>query len=125
MARTAPGTAGFAETFAALKAILARHAAELVVAVDQADHYCLNTTKEYRKRPMMFGAAKIGKQYVSYHLMPVYACPELLKGMSQELRKRMQGKSCFNFRAVDPGLFAELDTLTGTGLERFKRGGWA
>ena len=115
----------FGETFTALKAILGRHAGELVVVVDDADHYCLNTTKEHRKRPLMFGAVNIGKQYVSYHLMPIYCCPQLVKGMSKELRKRVQGKSCFNFREVDSELFAELKTLTADGLAKFKQGGWA
>ncbi len=60
------------------------------------------------------------KNYVSYHLMPVYAFPELLKGASPELKKRMQGKSCFNFKAVDDKLFAELLRLTEKGYQRFK-----
>ena len=29
-----------------------------------------------------------------------------------ELRRRMQGKACFNFTRVDEALFAELATLT-------------
>ena len=31
--------------------------------------------------------------------------------MSDALRKRMQGKSCFNFTKVDDDLFHELDLL--------------
>jgi hypothetical protein len=34
--------------------------------------------------------------------------PKLLEGCSQQLRARMQGKSCFNFKTVDEALFAEL-----------------
>lgn len=74
-------------------------------------------------REVWFGAARIGKRYVSYHLMPVYACPDLLEGMSPALRKRMQGKSCFNFTHVDDTLFQELAELTERGYERFKRDG--
>lgn len=126
MATASPTKAdSFAKVFKALKAILATHVDELVIAADKADHYCLNTTKEYRKRPMSFGEVKIGKNYVSYHLMPVYGCPELAKNMSADLRKRMQGKACFNFREVDAALFAELAEVTKTGLEKFKQGGWA
>jgi hypothetical protein len=33
---------------------------------------------------------------------------ELLEGFSQELRDRMQGKSCFNFRSVDTAQIVEL-----------------
>lgn len=51
--------------------------------------------------------------------MSVYVSPEEMKGMSPELRKRMQGKSCFNFRAVDEALFKELAGLTKAGAARF------
>ncbi len=74
-------------------------------------------------REVWFGAVKINKNYVSYHLMPVYACPDLLDGLSPELKKRMQGKSCFNFTAVDPTLFKELKALTKKGYQRFKKEG--
>jgi len=51
--------------------------------------------------------------------MSVYACPELLQSMSPELKKRMQGKSCFNFKEVDENLFKELGTLTKAGAAKF------
>jgi hypothetical protein len=44
--------------------------------------------------------------------------------MSPELRKRMQGKACFNFKAVDKSLFEELAALTREGYERFKALGY-
>ncbi len=74
-------------------------------------------------REVWFSAVRMGKRYVSYHLMPVYACPELLGGISPELKKRMQGKSCFNFTHADERLFKELDELTQLGYERFKEKG--
>ncbi|NUQ86521.1 MAG: hypothetical protein HUU11_17610 [Anaerolineales bacterium] len=55
--------------------------------------------------------------------MPVYMYPELLKDISPELRKRMQGKSCFNFKKVEPELFEELVALTRQGYERFEKEG--
>ena len=60
-----------------------------------------------------------GKRYVSFYLMPVYSSPELMASMSPELRRRMQGKACFNFTRVDEPLFAELARLTEAGLEPF------
>ena len=72
---------------------------------------------------LFFGAVKIGKRYVSFHLMPVYVHPDLLDGMSPELRKRMQGKSCFNFTRADDGLFAKLETLTAAEFARFQEDG--
>jgi hypothetical protein len=47
--------------------------------------------------------------------VPVYAAPELGKNMSPELKRRMQGKSCFNFTTVDETLFRELESLTEEG----------
>lgn len=61
---------------------------------------------------LYFGGVHIKKNYVSYHLMTVYLFPELLSDISPNLKKRMQGKSCFNFTKVDEGLFAELAELT-------------
>jgi hypothetical protein len=63
---------------------------------------------------------RVGKSYVSYYLMPVYAMPALIDEMSPELRRRMQGKACFNFTHVDEPLFAELAQLTATGIARFR-----
>jgi hypothetical protein len=41
---------------------------------------------------------------------------------SKKLKARMQGKSCFNFRAVDEDLFKELEDLTAKGFEAFRKG---
>jgi hypothetical protein len=61
-----------------------------------------------------------GRRYVSFYLMPVYGFPELLATVSPRLRGRMQGKSCFNFTAVDEGLLAELAQLTGRALDHYR-----
>jgi hypothetical protein len=52
--------------------------------------------------------------------MPVYVFPELLSAISPDLGRRMQGKSCFNFKAVDQALFHELEQLTAAGYQRYK-----
>jgi hypothetical protein len=62
---------------------------------------------------------------VSYHLMPVYVFPDLLNGISDALKKRMQGKSCFNFKKEEPDLFKELGEITEAGYKRFKEAGLA
>jgi hypothetical protein len=53
--------------------------------------------------------------------MPVYMHPELLKGVSPELKKHMQGKSCFNFKKVESELFKELGMLTRKSYKEFKK----
>jgi hypothetical protein len=72
---------------------------------------------------MFFGAVQIKKNYVSFYLMPVYVFPELLKSISPALKKRMQGKSCFNFTAIDDAMVDELGELTKQGFERYQREG--
>jgi hypothetical protein len=62
---------------------------------------------------------RVGKSYVSFYLMPVYAFPDLSEGLSPELQRRRQGKSCFNFKSVDEPLFAELGRVTQAGFERY------
>ncbi len=56
--------------------------------------------------------------------MPAYAGPEISARISPALKKRMQGKSCFNFTKPDPKLFAELEKLTEAGVDAFARNGW-
>ncbi len=79
-------------------------------------------TPQTRGRELWFGAVQVRKNYVSYHLMPVYGDPSLLNNLSPALKKRMQGKACFNFKEIDETLFAELAELTETGYQRFVQG---
>ena len=66
---------------------------------------------------------QIGKAYVSFHHMGVYGCPKLLDNHSTALKKRMQGKSCFNFSTLDEALFAELDQLTTEAFAALRKAG--
>ncbi|WP_438008705.1 hypothetical protein WME89_08380 [Sorangium sp. So ce321] len=117
-------TGGNTSTFEALRSILQRHARHLVVVHDTPDNYYLDTrTKGPNGKPLFFGATRVGRAYTSFYLMPVYTNPELLGDMSPELKKRMQGKSCFNFKTNEPALFAELEALTGRCFERWKASG--
>jgi hypothetical protein len=110
-----------AEAFAALREILAAHAKGLKVTADSPKSYSLNTPFSPRwKKELFFGAVQVTKNYVSFHLFPVYMYPDLLDGVSEGLKGRMQGKSCFNFRAPDAALFRELESLTTAGLARMK-----
>jgi hypothetical protein len=114
-------TKDFEPIFQRLKGILQPFAERLSVTADTAEGYSLDTpfaSEKYQKL-LFFGAAQVKKNYVSFYLMPVYVYPDLLKDISPELRKRMQGKSCFNFSKVDDGLLAELETLTQRGFERY------
>jgi len=116
-----PAKNDFVPVFEQLKSILKPYAEKLSLKADTADSYSLDGPySEKWKKELFFGSAQIKKNYVSFYLMPVYMYPELLKDISPELRKRMQGKSCFNFRKAEPALFEELAALTRKGAERFE-----
>lgn len=115
----------FAAIFARLKGIMAAFADQLRVTADEPRKYYLVTkSNSWKGGPMFFGAVMTGRAYASYHLMPLYICPELVRTISPELKKRMQGKSCFNFREPDPALFAQLADLTEAGLEKYRARKW-
>jgi hypothetical protein len=126
-ARGRPNTVkkNFTDVFAALREILQRHAGKLVVAEDSANCYRLEGGRHPTpQKPFPIAWVSVGKAYISFHHMGVYARPELLKGVSPQLKARMQGKSCFNFIAVDTALFAELEALTIRAFAAFRNAGF-
>ena len=107
--------------FSALKQILAKHKKNLVAKVDESDNYALETKDPvFRGKPLWVAAVQTRKNYVSFHLVPVYMFPDLLKDLSPALKKRMQGKGCFNFTTIDLALFEELGRLTEAGFSRVR-----
>jgi hypothetical protein len=112
----------FARAFYALKHVFAPHAKYLHVNTDTRSRYYLETrSPSYNGKPLFFGAVVSGKAYVSFHLMPLYWDVSLRKRVSPQLKKHMQGKSCFNFTAPDPALFRELAKLSTAGLALYRR----
>lgn len=111
--------------FTELRMILAPFAAELDPKQDDASALYLDTRHlQKNRKPLFFAAVQLGKAFVSFHLMPVYVQPELLEGLSTGLRRRMQGKSCFNFSEVDRPLFDELARLTEAGFDSYRAQGF-
>ena len=114
----------FQPVFGELKKLLEPYAGTLKPHSKAGDYQLIGPpTPRSQGREVWFGAVQIKKNYVSYHLMAVYAFPDLLDDVSPELKKRMQGKSCFNFKAVDKALLKELGALTKKGYQRFKKEG--
>jgi len=112
--------ADLAAVDARLRQILEPYRGDFVVAQDGPRGVALHL-KGLADQPHGFVAGvRPGKRYVSFYLMPVYAFPELLAATSAALRRRMQGKSCFNFSAVDEELMGELAGLTDRGLNRYR-----
>jgi hypothetical protein len=100
--------------FADLRARMLRSSEGMNVAQDEPGNVVLKTrwNQPGKKEPAWFGAVQLKKNYVSWHLMPLYALPPLRDRLSPDLEKRMQGKSCFNFKMVEPELFDALERLT-------------
>jgi hypothetical protein len=115
-------TAAFASTFKALRRVLERHRGALIVHKDTPDDYqlCSPSLTDCLGRPLFVAAVRIRKHYVSFHLMPVYAAPDLVDTLSPALRKCLQGKSCFNFTTLRATHVKELTALTRHGIERFR-----
>jgi hypothetical protein len=112
----------FSVVFEKLKRMIKPYAKKLTVKTDKSDLYYLNAAYSPKwKKEIFFASAQIKKNYVSFYLMPVYMYPDLLKNISPELKKHMQGKSCFNFKKVEEDLFAELSQLTKKGFERLMK----
>lgn len=110
----------FTTIFESLKQILKPYEKSLILVTDSDTGYYLDTKFVMKNnKPQFFASVTIKKNYVSYHLMPIYCRPELLSGLSPELKKRMQGKSCFNFKKPDKILFEQLKVLTDIGMQSY------
>ena len=118
-------SAEFERIFLRLTEILRKHAGNMTIKDETPNRFCLiGGLHPKHKTPMPVAWVEIGKAYVSYHLMPIYGCPRLLDGFPPKLKARMQGKSCFNFKVFDEGLFEELERLTLEGFAAFKKAGY-
>lgn len=113
------------QIFSELRSIMLPYSEKMDCKIDTNEELYVDTSHILKNnKPLWFGAVQVKKNYVSYHLMPVYLNPALLDSISPELKKRMQGKSCFNFRSPDPQLFRELEELTEAGFKDYERQGY-
>jgi hypothetical protein len=101
-----------------LKAIFAPYRDRLTVSKDGPEGVYLELPGHEGNPWGYVGGTRLGKRYISYYLMGVYGAPDLLESISPELRRRMQGKSCFNFTKIDEAQFAELAELTALSIDR-------
>jgi hypothetical protein len=117
--------ADYTAAFDALKRVLGKHARRLAVKTDTPTEYTLVTKSpspypQHKGQPMWFGCVRLGKAYASFHLLPLYMNPSLTKTIAPALKKRMQGKACFNFKAApEPDALVELRRLTDAGLKEW------
>jgi hypothetical protein len=115
----------FQSIFKRLRKILEPYSITLAVTQDTPERYCLTGgVHPTHKMPMPVAWVQMDKNYVGFHHMGVYGFAKLRDGMSWELKARMQGKSCFNFKTADEKLFKELEQITARGFDAFKKAGF-
>jgi hypothetical protein len=123
-------TSDFDAAFATLKPVLGKYAKRLSVKTDKSAEYTLvsrgpSPFPQHKGQPMWFGSLRLGKAYVSFHLMPLYMNPALTKKIPPVLAKRMQGKTCFNFKDEPaPEVLSELERLTAAAVEDWAKKEW-
>lgn len=100
--------------FAELRQRFLQSSSGMNVATDMPGNLVLKAPwcEPDKAEPAWFGAVQLKKNYVSCHLMPLYTLPKLRERLPPALQKRMQGKSCFNFKKPEPELFDSLEQLT-------------
>ena len=115
----------FPTIFGRLRFILAPSSPSLVVGADAPANSSLDAPPfAAYPRGHFFGTVQVKKHDVGYHLMPVYVFPDLLDGLPHILKRRMQGKSCFNFpslAALDAETASALARLTAAGYDRYRQ----
>jgi hypothetical protein len=122
--------ADFAAAFVSLKRVLEKGSKKLAVKSDSADEYSVmgripSPFPQHKGNPMWFASVRRGKAYVSYHLMPLYMNPPLQKAIGAGLKKRMQGKTCFNFKnEPEPETLKQLEELTAAAVADWAAKGW-
>ena len=120
----------FAAVYAAIKPVLEKHSKRFSLKANSSSGITLETKspspfQQHKGQGLFFAGIRIGKAYVSFHLMPIYMCPELNKLISPGLKKRMQGKACFNFKTVpEPALLNELKQLTDSCVKNWAGRKW-
>lgn len=120
----------YGEVCAALKLALGKCAETLATQSDTGADYTLVTKSaspfpQHKEKPLFFASVRNGKAYASFHLMPLYMCPELKPCVPPELKKRMQGLACFNFKSIpDAKTLEQLAELADAALKNWAAKKW-
>jgi hypothetical protein len=106
-----------------LRPILDPYVPRMAVVQDNERGVYLNTHAVMKNgQPLFFASIAINKNYVSFYVFPVYMYPDLLDDIGL-LKKRMQGKSCFNFRKIDDDQVEGMRRLVERGYGRLQAEG--
>lgn len=123
MTSSARNASDLSAVFDAYRPILEPYISRMLVIQDNERGIYLNTRSLMKNgQPLFFASIAVNKTYVSFHFFPVSMYPDLLDGIG-DLKERMQGRSCFNFRKVDPAQVERMRTLVEAGYQRLKAEG--
>lgn len=80
----------FDDVYSALLDLLRAYEDRLVLKTANTGYQFLESRlPTYKNRPMFFAAVRAGRSYVSYHLLPLYMDPKMVKIVPPGLKKRM------------------------------------
>ena len=72
-----------------------------------------------------FASCLVQKGYVGFYYFPIYAAPEAKAPLIQpELKKLLNGKTCFHIKKNNPLIMAQIDNALKDGFEMYSRMGW-
>ena len=115
----------FTNSYQQLVALFAPYRPLLITKTESDTDLYLETRKlGPNRKPLYFGGVFIKKSYVAFHLMPAYLFPDLVAEQPDFLQKRMQGKSCWNFKQISAEELASLAQLVEEGVRRFEQNGY-
>jgi len=72
-----------------------------------------------------FAGVRAGGNSVKFSLLPMYTHPDLIEGISWELRKNKSGASVFTFTTIDTQVLAELEALVARAFDDYMAGSGA
>lgn len=61
---------------------------------------------------------------MSFYLSPIYSHQELYTNISNDLKKVLKGKSCFNISNANYQLLDEIEEVLKRGINKYEEIGW-
>jgi hypothetical protein len=72
------------------------------------------------KAHAFFAGVRTAERHVALHLMPLATRPALADELSAELRRRLKGKTTFNFTTLEPEIESELGAFVARCFEVYR-----
>ena len=108
--------------FEALAAVLAPYLHLFEAEMHPRMGYCLKTWGEWPTE-VYFAGVQWSEEGLHFHLFPLQKHPNLIDGVSEELRRHRQGTISFRFDTFEPELFAELAAMTSVAFDTLRADG--